>query len=45
MKTNTLHIKKPSEGLLKIARKLQADKEATKEELRKQAHLFFPEKK
>jgi len=44
MKTTTLHITNPSKGLLDFARKLQADKEAAKKELREQAHLLFPEK-
>jgi len=37
MKTTTLHITNPSKGLLEFARKLQADKEAAKKELREQA--------
>lgn len=45
MKTNTLHITNPSKGLVDLARKLQADKEASKKELREQAHRFFPKKK
>ena len=45
MKTNTLHIKNPSEKLLQFVRKLAADKEATKKELREKAHLYFPKKK
>ena len=45
MKTNTLHITNPSKGLVDLARKLQADKEASKKDLREQAHRFFPKKK
>jgi hypothetical protein len=45
MKTTTLHIKNPSDKLLQFVRKLAADKEATKKELREQAHLYFPKKK
>lgn len=45
MKTNTLHITNPSKGLVNLARKLQADKETSKRELREQADRFFPEKK
>ena len=45
MKTNTLHIENPSEGLLQLARKLQADKEASKKKLREEANLYFPKKK
>jgi len=45
MKTNTLHITNPSKGLLDLVRKLQADKEATKRELREKADQYFPKQK
>jgi hypothetical protein len=45
MKTNTLHITNPSKGLLDLVRKLQADKETAKKELRDKAHEYFPKKK
>ncbi len=40
MKTTTLHITNPSKELLDFARKLLANKEASKKELREMAHLF-----
>ena len=45
MKTTTLHIKNPSEKLLQFVRKLAADKEATKKEMRDNWDKYFPKKK
>jgi hypothetical protein len=44
MKSTTLHIEKPSKGLLDLVRKLQADKEASKKELRSNWGKYFPKK-
>jgi hypothetical protein len=44
MKIKTLHIEKPSQQLLELVRKLQADKEARKKELRDSWDKYFPKK-
>ena len=44
MKTTTLHIKNPSEALLKFVCKLAADKEVTKKEMRADWDKYFPDK-
>jgi hypothetical protein len=41
MNSTTLHIEKPSKGLLELVRKLQADKEASKKELRANSDKYF----
>jgi len=44
MKVSTLHIEKPSKELLELVRKLQAEKQARKKELKDNWHLYFPKK-
>lgn len=44
MTTKTLHIKNPSEGLLTLVRKLQADKDAKKAALLALKGKYFPKK-
>lgn len=44
MKINTLHIENPSQPLLDLVRKLQADKEARKKELKANWDTHFPKK-
>jgi len=44
MKIKTLHIENPSQPLLDLVRKLQADKEARKKELRDNWAKYFPKK-
>lgn len=45
MKTSTLHIEKPSKGLLHLVREMQADKEARQNELKTNWKKYFPKKK
>lgn len=45
MKTSTLHIKKPSDGLLQLVRKIQADKEVRQEDMKANWNKYFPKKK
>lgn len=42
MKTSTLHIDKPSKGLLDLVRKLQADKDARQAEIKSEWNKYFP---
>lgn len=45
MKTqDVLLIEKPSKGLLELVRKLQKEKEAEQEEIKKNWNKFFPKK-
>ncbi|WP_316834621.1 hypothetical protein [Pedobacter nutrimenti] len=44
MTTKVLYIKKPSQGLLNLVRKLQADKDAKKEALIASKFNYFPNK-
>jgi len=44
MSNKVLHIKKPSPGLLDLARKLRADKDARKEALLASKSKYFPVK-
>lgn len=44
MATKTLHITHPSQGLLNLARKLQAEKEAKKEALIAKKDSYFIKK-
>jgi len=44
MKINTLHIEKPSQSLLDLVRKLEAEKIARKKELRNNWDKYFPRK-
>lgn len=45
MKNTTLHIAKPSKGLLDLVRKIQADKEAMEEQVKSNWKKYFPKKK
>lgn len=45
MKTSTLHIEKPSKGLLKLVREIQADKEARQKEIKANWNKYFPKEK
>lgn len=44
MSNSTLHIDTPSERLLDLARKLQADKNRRQEQLKSEWNKYFPEK-
>lgn len=44
MKTNTLHIDKPSKELLEFFRKFKVEKEEVKADLISKKDLYFPEK-
>lgn len=45
MKTSTLHIEKPSKGLLELVREIQAEKEARQKEIRANWNKYFPKEK
>ncbi|MDV6169578.1 hypothetical protein R1T16_14170 [Flavobacterium sp. DG1-102-2] len=45
MKTTSLHIEKPNEGLLKLVREIKADKDAAQKELKSQWDTYFPKEK
>ena len=45
MKTSTVHIEKPSKGLLELVRKIQAEKEVRQEEIKANWNTYFPKKK
>lgn len=45
MKTSTVHIEKPSKGLLELVRKIQAEKEVRQEEIKANWNNYFPKKK
>lgn len=44
MKTSTLHIEKPSDKLLALVRKIQADKEASQADMKANWNKYFPKK-
>lgn len=45
MKTTTLHIDKPSKGLLQLVREIKADKEARQNEIKANWIKYFPKVK
>lgn len=45
MKTSTLHIEKPSKGLLQLVREIQAEKEARQKEIKANWNKYFPKEK
>ena len=45
MKTSTLHIEKPSQGLLQLVREMQADKDARQKEIKANWNKYFPKVK
>lgn len=45
MKSSTVHIEKPSKGLLELVRKIQANKEDCQKEIKANWNTYFPKKK
>ena len=45
MKTSTLHIEKPSKGLLQLVREIKAEKEARQKEIKANWNKYFPKEK
>jgi hypothetical protein len=45
MKMSTLHIEKPSKGLLQLVREMQADKDARQREIKSNWNRYFPKVK
>jgi hypothetical protein len=44
MKTTTLHIEKPSKGLLDLVRRIQSEKDAQEQLMKSNWNKYFPKK-